>query len=123
MLADNGRSCREAHRKLKLYSEVNFEPGESREDKNSCVDAVLGVCCTRGMLYTGYAVLGICCIRYMLYSVSTHDHDMEEIVSNDLTLCSAMMVEWWMRKRAMGGEDANNVEHTSGFGNSGVCLA
>jgi len=41
------------------------------------VYAVLGVCCTRCMLYSVYAVLGVCCTRCMLYSVSTHDHDME----------------------------------------------
>ena len=38
----------------------------------------------------------------MLYSVSTHDHDIEEIESYDLTLCSAMMVELWTRKREIG---------------------
>jgi len=29
------------------------------------------------MLYSVYAVLGVCCTRCMLYSVSTHDHVME----------------------------------------------
>jgi len=38
----------------------------------------------------------------MLCSVSTHAHDMEEIERDDLTLCSAMMVELWTRKREMG---------------------
>jgi len=35
---------------------------------------ILGTWC---MLYSVYAVLGVCCTRCMLYSVSTHDHDME----------------------------------------------
>jgi len=65
------------------------------------VYAVLGVCCTQCMLYSEYAVLGVCCTRCMLYSVSTHDHDMEEIERDELTLCSAMMVELWTRKREM----------------------
>jgi hypothetical protein len=43
----------------------------------SWVDAVLGVCCIRCMLYSVYTVLGICCSRCLLYSVSTHDHGME----------------------------------------------
>jgi len=59
----------------------------------------------------------------MLYSVSTHDHDMEEIERDDLTLCSAMMVELWTRKREMGDEDENDVEDTSGYEKSGVRLA
>jgi len=45
--------------------------------------------------------MGGCCTRCMLYSVSTHDHDREEIERDDLTLCSAMMVELWTRKREM----------------------
>jgi len=59
----------------------------------------------------------------MLYSVSTHDHDIEEIERDDLTLCSAMMVELWTRKREMGDEDENDVEDTSGYEKSGVRLA
>ena len=54
------------------------------------------------MLYSVYAVLGVC-----LYSVSTHDHGMER-ETDDLTLCSAMMVELWTRKREMGDEDEND---------------
>jgi hypothetical protein len=41
----------------------------------------------------------------------------------DLTLCSTMMVEWWMRKRVMRAEDANDVEDMSGYAKSGVRLA
>jgi hypothetical protein len=41
------------------------------------VYAVLGVCCTRYMLYSVYAVLGVCWTRYALHSVLTHDHGME----------------------------------------------
>jgi hypothetical protein len=40
----------------------------------------------------------------------------------DLTLCSAMMIELWKRKREMGCEDANDVENTSGYKKSGVQL-
>jgi len=42
---------------------------------------------------------------------------------NDLTLCSAMMVELWTRKREMGDEDENDVEDMSGYEKSGVQLA
>jgi len=42
---------------------------------------------------------------------------------DDLTLCSAMMVEMWMRKREMGDKDENNVEDMSGYEKSGVRLA
>jgi len=34
---------------------------------------------------------------------------------DDLTLCSAMMVEMWMRKREMGDEDENDVKDRSGY--------
>jgi hypothetical protein len=48
---------------------------------------------------------------------------MEETERDDLTLCSAMMVQLWTRKREMGGEDENDVEDTSGYEKSGVQLA
>jgi len=76
-LADGGRSCRGVRRKVKLHLDVNSYSWKWREDKQSSVDAVLGVCCTRCMLYSVYAVLSVCCTRCMLYSVSTHDHVME----------------------------------------------
>ena len=38
-------------------------------------------------------------------------------------MCSAMMVEMWIRKREMGDEDENDVEDTSGYEKSGVRLA
>jgi len=38
-------------------------------------------------------------------------------------VCSAMMVEMWMRKREMGDKDENDVEDTSGYEKSGVQLA
>jgi len=66
-------------------------------------------CCTQCMLYSVYAILGV-------NSWSRHG----EIERDDLTLCSAMMVEMWMRKREMGDEDENNVEHKSGYEKSGV---
>jgi len=47
----------------------------------------------------------------------------EEIERDDLTLCSAMMAELWMRKREIGDEDENDVEDTSGNEESEVHLA
>jgi len=38
-----------------------------------------------------------------------------EIERDELTLCSAMMVELWTRKREMGDEDENDMEDTSGY--------
>jgi len=64
------------------------------------------------MLYSVYAVLGV-------NSWSCHG----EIERDDLTLCSAMMVELWMRKRKMGDEVENDMEDTSGYEKSGVRLA
>jgi hypothetical protein len=61
------------------------------------------------MLYSMYAVLRV-------NSCSWH----EEIERDDLTLCSAMMVELWMRKREMGDEDENDVEDTSRYENSRI---
>jgi len=34
---------------------------------------------------------------------------------DDLTLCSAMIVEFWTRKREMGNEDMNDGEDMSGY--------
>jgi len=42
---------------------------------------------------------------------------------DDLTLCSATMVELWTRIREMGDEDENDLEDTSGYAKSGVQLA
>jgi len=64
------------------------------------------------MLYSVYAVLGV-------NSWSRH----EEIERDDLTLCSAIMVELWTRKREMWDEDENDVEETSEYEKSGVRLA
>jgi len=74
--------------------------------------SILGGCCIRCMLYSVYAVFGV-------NSWSCHG----EIERDDLTLCSAMMVELWMRKREMGDEDGNDMEDTSGYDKSGVRLA
>jgi len=87
------------------------------------VYAVLGVCCTRCMLYSVYTVFGVCCTWCMLYSVSTHDHDMQEIERDHLTLCSAMMVEIWTRKGMIRDEVENHVEDMSGYDESGVRFA
>jgi len=56
------------------------------------------------MLYSVYAILGA-------NSWSWHG----KIESDDLTLCSAMIVELWMRKREMGGENDNDGEDTSRY--------
>jgi len=69
------------------------------------VYAVHGVCCTWCMLYWVYAVRGVCCTWCMLYSVytvlSVNSYSRHrEIERDDLSLCSAMMVEkegWGMR--------------------------
>jgi len=59
-------------------------------------------CCSQCMLYSVYAVLHV-------NSWSCHG----EIERDDLTLCSAMMVEMWMRKRERRDEDENDVEDMS----------
>jgi hypothetical protein len=41
---------------------------------------------------------------------------------DDLTLCSAMMVELWTRKREMGDENEDDVEDTSRYEKPGVQL-
>jgi len=50
-LADGGRSCREVCRNLKKHSGVNMSSWECRVDTQSCMDALLSVCCTQCMLY------------------------------------------------------------------------
>ena len=64
------------------------------------------------MLYSVYVVLGV-------NSSSWH----REIERDDLTLCSAMMIELWTRRREMGDEDENDMEDTSGYEKPGVQLA
>jgi len=73
------------------------------------VDAVHGVCSTQCILYSVYAVLGV-------DSQSWHG----EIKRDDLTLCSARIVELRMRTREMGDEDEHDLEDTSGYEKSGV---
>ena len=79
------------------------------------VYAVLGVCCTRSMLYSVYAVLGVCCTLCMLHSVLTHDDDMESKRGMTKLCVLARMVELWMRKREMGDEDENDMVDTSSY--------
>ena len=43
-------------------------------------------------------------------------------MKDDLTLCSAMMVEFWTRRREMGDENENDMEDTSGYKKSGARL-
>jgi len=69
-------------------------------------------CCTQCMLDSVYAVLGV-------NSWSCHG----EIERDDLSLCSAMMVEMGMRKREMWDEDENDVEDTSRYEKWRVRLA
>ena len=66
----------------------------------------------RWILYSAYAVLGV-------NSWSWHG----EIERDNLTLCSAMMMELWTKKREMGDDDENDVEDTSRYEISGVQLA
>ena len=53
-------------------------------------ETILGGCCTRCMQYSGYALL----------SVNSRSCR-AEIERDDLTLCYAMMVQLWTRKREM----------------------
>ena len=39
---------------------------------------------------------------------------------DDLTVCSAMIVELWMRKSEMVDEEENHVDNMSGYEESGV---
>jgi len=49
-LADSGWLCREACQMLKLHSGVNSQSWEWREDQQTWVDVVFGICCTRCQL-------------------------------------------------------------------------
>jgi len=76
------------------------------------------------MLYLVYTVLGVCCSRNMLYSVyavlsvnSWLWHG--EIGRDDLTLCSVMVVE----KERSGMKMGTNMEDTSRYEKPGVQLA
>jgi len=85
-------------------------------------ETIFGGSCTRWMLYSVYVELGV--FLYSVYAVlsvnswSWHG----EIERDDLTLCSAMMVQLWTRQREMGDEDGNDLENTSGHEKSGVRL-
>jgi hypothetical protein len=88
---------------------------------------ILAAYYTQGMLWVVYAELGLHCTRRILYSVydvlsvnSSSSHG--ETGRDDLTLCSAMITELWIRKREMGDEDENDVI-TSGFEKPGERLA
>jgi len=77
---------------------------------------MVGVCCTRCMLYSVYAVLGVCCTRCQLMIMSWRNRE-------GWLNFVAMMVEFSTRKREMGDEDENDIEDTSGYEKSGVQLA
>jgi len=59
---------------------------------------------------------------YAVLSVNSLSWD-GEIERDDSTLCSAMMVELWMRNNETGEEDEYDVDDTSGYQTSGVRLA
>jgi len=61
--------------------------------------SIIGGCCSQCMLYSVYRILGA-------NSWSRHG----ETQRDDLTLCSAIIVELWTRKREMGYQDENDVE-------------
>jgi len=69
-LADGSRSCREAHRELKLHSGVTVSSWEWREDKQAAVDAVFGVCCAGCII-----VLGVCCTWCQLMIMTWGDRE------------------------------------------------
>jgi len=80
------------------------------------------------MLYSVYAVSGVYgtqCIVYLVYAVLTVNSWSWYIAieKDDLTSGSAVMVEFWTRKREMGDEYEHDVEDTSGYRKSGVRLA
>jgi len=89
---------------------------------------LFGVCWTQCMLYLVYAILSGCytwCMLYWEYAVLVVNswtwH--EERKLDDLTVCSAMMAELWMRNREMGDEDANAVDNTNGYETSVLHVA
>jgi hypothetical protein len=43
-------------------------------------------------------------------------------VGDDLTVCSAMMLELWMSESDLGDEDENDGGDTSGYEKSGIRL-
>jgi len=51
---------------------------------------------------------------YAVLSVNSLSWD-GEIERDDSTLCSAMMVELWMRNNETGEEDEYDVDDTSGY--------
>jgi len=55
---------REVCWKLRLHSGVNLNSWEWRDDRQSQVYPVLGVCCTQCMLFPVYAALGVCCTQH-----------------------------------------------------------
>jgi len=89
-----------------LGAEATFR-GQPRIVRMTGAQAILGVCCIRCILYWVYAVSRVSCIRCMLYSVyALHSVNSwswhGEIQRDDLTLCSVIMVQLWMRKRDGG---------------------
>jgi len=78
--------------------------------------AILSILCTRCKLYSVYGVLGVCCtpcILYLVYAVgSVNSWSWHREIERDVwTLCFAMMVELWTRKR----DGENKWERYGGF--------
>jgi len=76
------------------------------------IQRVLGGCCT-------------CCTLYSLYTVLEFNSWSwyKDIERDDVTLCSAMMVELWTTKIELDDEEENDVKNTSGYEEPGVRLA
>ena len=66
--------------------------------------------------------LSVCCIRCMLQLGDNSWSWHQEIQSDDSTLSSAMIVALWMWERAQGEEDHNDMQDTSRYEKSGICL-
>ena len=76
---------------------------------------ILGECCTWDMMYLVYAVLSV----YAVLGVNSSSWH-GEIDRDDLTFCSAMIVDLWTRQREIRDEDENDVVDMSGHDKSGV---
>ena len=106
-LADESRWCRELCQKF----DVTFW-GQLQIMRMKGSQTILGECCTWCMLHLENAALTV-------NSSSWHG----KIESDDITSCSVMIVQLWMRKRAMADKDENDIENTSEYEKSGVQLA
>jgi len=74
-VVDGGQSCQEAPRKRKLHWGVNSFSWEGKDDKQSWVDTVLGVCYAQCILYSVYVVLAVCSTRCQLMLMAWTDRE------------------------------------------------